>query len=42
MLSRTSQFASAILLSACFAGASWAQTPAATTPAKTPRRSSSA
>lgn len=36
MLSRTSQFASAILLSACFAGASWGQTPAATTPAKTP------
>ena len=34
MLSRTSQFASAILLSACFAGAALAQTPAA--PAKTP------
>ena len=34
MLSRTSQLASAILLSACFAGASYAQTPAA--PAKTP------
>jgi hypothetical protein len=36
MLSRTSQFASAILLSACFAGAALAQTPAAPAPAKTP------
>ena len=35
MLSRTSQLASAILLSACFAGAQ-AQTPAAPSTAKTP------
>lgn len=35
MLSRTSQLASAILLSACFAGA-YAQTPATPSPAKTP------
>jgi len=38
MLSRTSQLASAIVLSASFLGAAYAQTPAATTPApaKTP------
>lgn len=37
MLSRTSQLASAIVLSACFLGAVHAQTPAATpAPAKTP------
>ncbi|KAG0739988.1 hypothetical protein G6F24_017166 [Rhizopus arrhizus] len=35
MLSRTSQLASAIVLSACFFGA-YAQTPAAPAPAKTP------
>ena len=44
MFSRTSQLASALVLSACFAGAAFAQTaaPAAAQPAKTPRRSSSA
>ncbi|MBD9471837.1 PsiF repeat family protein [Achromobacter sp. ACM01] len=36
MLSRTSQLASAFLLTACFAGAALAQTPAAPATAKTP------
>ena len=38
MFSRTSQLASALVLSACFAGAAFAQTaaPAAAQPAKTP------